>query len=250
MDTPILINCRGYQSAWVAAVQELINHKCEIWDLVVRIDDPKEYCKDFDIRYNEYAEQNNLLTSKQVSYTIFPQSARKSRSHDELRDHYLNRVFPKLMRMERHGWGTYFERMVNYAVYKNGKTEHVDQLGKIINSINRAERVYRAAYTMVIMRPGSENAKLRGAPCLNTLAVRLENLNGMRIVHLTAFYRNHDFSERAYGNYRGLCDLLSYIADETNSIAGSLTCISSHAFLGKPKKLVVDLIKDKTTEEC
>ncbi len=48
---------------------------------------------------------------------------------------------------------------------------------------------------------------------------------------LLCVYRNHDFLERAYGNYWGLCYLLNLIACETNMEPGTLTCISSHAYI-------------------
>jgi thymidylate synthase len=52
---------------------------------------------------------------------------------------------------------------------------------------------------------------------------------------LMCIYRNHDFLERAYGNYWGLLNLLKFLAHETNLNVGVLTCISSHAYVDKKK---------------
>jgi hypothetical protein len=53
--------------------------------------------------------------------------------------------------------------------------------------------------------------------------------NNMKIINLLAVYRNHDFTERTYGNYYGLCNLIKYISKETKSHIGTFTCVSSHA---------------------
>jgi thymidylate synthase len=72
-----------------------------------------------------------------------------------------------------------------------------------------------------------------GAPCLNYVAVQLDA--DTKTMGLLAVYRNHDFFERAYGNYWGLCNLLRFMAKETNFNPGVLTCVSSHAYVDKNK---------------
>jgi thymidylate synthase len=72
--------------------------------------------------------------------------------------------------------------------------------------------------------------------------VQVEKEDDKKIINLLAVYRNHDFYERAYGNYLGLIKLIQYIANETNSEVGNLTCISSHAELnGKNKKRLIEI---------
>ena len=62
-----------------------------------------------------------------------------------------------------------------------------------------------------------------------------------RTISLLAVYRNHDFRERTFGNYWGLCSLLKYICTETDSSMGSITCISSHAYVDTNKTELVTL---------
>lgn len=60
---------------------------------------------------------------------------------------------------------------------------------------------------------------------------------------LLAVYRNHDFLERAYGNYWGLCNLLNFIANEVGATPGPLTCVSSHAYVDKKKTAFKTLLE-------
>jgi len=125
------------------------------------------------------------------------------------------------------GWGTYFRRMIHYE-YPDGTV--VNQLRKVIEAIRGWPVLHRAAYNMLIPRPGPDTAQRRGAPCLNYIAPQVD-LSSPPSVGLLCVYRNHDFLERAYGNYWGLCNLTQFIAKETGLKCGPLTCVSSHAFV-------------------
>lgn len=245
MNTPILIDASSFQRAWVDVVAMLQSNHWELWDVVARIDNPMLIDQTFDKKVKEHADKIGILTPRKVSYTIFPDTyAKQKKNYYELRDSYIKRLYPKLMKKERSGWGTYFQRMVNYETVLNGEIVYVDQLGKIIESMGKNKNVHRAAYTVNISRPGSDNIKLRGAPCLNTLAFREESVGkDSKRLSLTAFYRNHDFLERAYGNYKGLCNLLIYLASQTHAEVGTLTCISSHAEVTRYKRLLRNFIE-------
>jgi len=120
--------------------------------------------------------------------------------------------------------------------YEKGN-ERINQLKNIIDAINARGRVSRAAYTIILEKPGCETKRAMGAPCLNYIAVQVESGNP-RTINLLCVYRNHDFLKRAYGNYWGLANLLNFIACETESAIGTLTCVSSHAYVdGKKSEL-------------
>lgn len=104
------------------------------------------------------------------------------------------------------------------------------QLAQVINAIRNRENVYRAALTIVVQHPGPETVRTRGGPCLNYLAVQTKPGPPLTL-GLLAVYRNHDFLERAYGNYWGLCNLLGFLAREVNADEGPVTCVSSHAYV-------------------
>jgi thymidylate synthase len=128
--------------------------------------------------------------------------------------------------------------MINYEI---GNTI-VNQLDNIIEAINNRERKSRAAYTIIIEKPGGETIRPLGAPCLNYLAVQYDNTDDS--ISLLATYRNHDFLKRAYGNYFGLCKLIKFIADSTNTKPGRLTCISSHAYIENNKSNVQKFLEN------
>lgn len=243
MNDPVLIQEDSFQVAWAKAVNALSENQWELWDLVVRIRDVSAFGEMYNSSYEKHAQGLGLLTPKQVAYTICPYDLAHNRSFAEMRHMYIERFYPKLRKLPHAGWGTYFHRMVAYPVVDSaGEKSVVDQLGNIIATIAKSNRVCRAAYTMEISIPGGENTRPLGAPCLNTLAVRQEPMGKTRLISLLAVYRNHDFLERAYGNYYGLCKLIELVARETGSKAGSLTCVSSHAFVDKMKTPLKDFI--------
>lgn len=83
-----------------------------------------------------------------------------------------------------------------------------------------------------------------GSPCLNYVTIQVENTGANRTIHLLAVYRNHDYRERTFGNYWGLCDLLKYICSETSSVVGSVTCISSHAYVVNNKASLLKIANE------
>lgn len=230
MNRPIVINEDSFQIAWAKAILALSDHNWIAWNVIVQIDYPEIQDKAVDGLLKGFAERQNLIPPKHVAHTIFPQTFLKNGvSRDKLYEKYW-RFFKSSRKKPHSGWGTYFERMIRYST-PNGD---VDQLGSIIDNIKSRSRNYGASYTMVIPYPHRDLNKLMGAPCLNYITIQVENAikpTKEKTVNLLAVYRNHDFTERTYGNYQGLCDLIKYIAHETESFIGTLTCVSSHAFV-------------------
>jgi thymidylate synthase len=116
----------------------------------------------------------------------------------------------------------------------SGRRGDENQLDNIIAAIKTRKTRCRAAYTIVIQYPGTETTQKMGGPCLNYLTVQIDPSPPTRLGML-AVYRNHDFLERAYGNYWGLCNLVKFLAHETGMNAGPLTCVSSHAFVAEKR---------------
>lgn len=238
MNSPVIIESDSFQDVWEEAIQKLQRNHWELWDIVVKINAPLLLDEAKHQTITAFAKRNNLILPDQVAYTIFPiKLFKRGRSFEEICKGYW-KYFNMTRHMAHSGWGTYFERMIRYPTADGTK----NQLGKIIASINTSTKIQRAAYTMVIPKPGWENVRMMGAPCLNYVAIREEPSPRGRTINLLAVYRNHDFLERAYGNYYGLCKLLEYIAFATNSQVGSLTCISSHAFVEKKRTNLSSLI--------
>lgn len=236
MNTPILISEDSFQTAWAKAIIALSQNHWELWDMVVQILNPsildnvkQEEMRKFALNHKEVIEPNK------VAYTIFPFKLYKpgTTTRDRLyRGYWL--YFKETRRMQHAAWGTYFERMIRYPTTSG----NIDQLGIIIDNINNRNVNYRASHVLIIPEPNKDINRIMGAPCLNYLTVQVENTDrdGQKTISLLAVYRNHDFRGRAYGNYLGLCKLLQYIATETHSNLGSITCVSSHANVPNDKR--------------
>lgn len=236
MTTPFLIQKDSFQEVWKEAVGLLSANHWNYYNLVVQITDPNILDVDLHDKVTQFAKSINKIPPKDVAYTIFPYGLYKGKGNAQtLYQDYMGRFYPWSRKKIHRGWGTYFERMISY-IDKKG-TKKVNQLDNIIRAINSRGRVCTAAYTMTITYPGGESIRPLGGPCLNYITVQLVQGNPARL-GLMAIYRNHEFLERAYGNYYGLCKLLSFLNAETGTLPGYVTCVSSHAFvIGKKTEL-------------
>lgn len=239
---PILINNDSFQQAWKEAARSLRNCNWETRNLVVHVTDPTAFDDNFHETFSRFCALNSILGPKDVAYTIFPHKLYNTRGNaDRLFQSYNRKggLYERLRRRPRRGWGTYFRRMTKYE--NQGYPQN--QLSNIIEAINDRSNIYKAAYTVIIQKPGGETIKPLGGPCLNYLAVQMEPKASRALLGLLAVYRNHDFLERAYGNYWGLCNLICFFAEETNSEPGPLTCVSSHAYVDRQKGPLSSFLK-------
>lgn len=242
INEPIAVVTDGFQQAWTEAVRKLMDSHWELRNLVVQIKNPSSF--DFDIhrRVSEFAQDEGLLGPRQVAYTIFPAGLYRVMEGDAERlfraYNRRNGWFERARNKRPRDWGTYFRRMTHYETGKGT----VNQLNRIILAIRSRRDVHTAAYTVVIQKPGPETARTQGGPCLNYIAVQLDR-GSPNVLGLLAVYRNHDFLERAYGNYWGLCSLLDFLAQETEANAGPLTCISSKAYVASRKTALNRLVE-------
>jgi len=231
MIEPTIITGLSFQDVWLEASRKVIDAGWETWNLVAHIKEPSRFSDVFNERIDRFAEEIGILIPKKVCYTIFPfHLYERSRNRRLFYTGYIRKFFPRTQRLSNRtkiNWGTYFYRMV---CYKTSREETTNQLENIIAAINTRTSTSRAAYTIIIAQPGTETTRKMGGPCLNYIAVQLEP-GTQKKVGLLAVYRNHDFLERTYGNYWGLCQLLKFICSETNSLVGPITCISSHAYI-------------------
>lgn len=240
MNEPIVVTAEGFQEAYLDALARLRDNKWSCWNLNVQVANPLAFDRDLHARMIQLADAAGVKRPKDVSYTIFPEGVwRSSASAEDLYDRYMNRFYPRVHR-RAHRWGTYFARMVAWRYRKN---KPVNQLQEIIRSINESQDVHKAAYSIVIPRPGGETRAPLGAPCLSLVTLQLER-SPSPTASLLAVYRSHDFLGRAYGNYWGLCQLLGFIADQTGYSVGRLTCLSSRAFVDNKKTLLRSMLDE------
>lgn len=243
MNTPLIISEDSFQKAWAKAIIALSQNNWELWDLIINIRNPVMFDQNIQEEMRQFAinHSDDMIEPNKVAYTIFPfKLYRPGVTRERLHKGYW-RYFKVTRHMEHSGWGTYFERMIKYPCPTG--TGSIDQLGNIIDNINNRTTNYGAAHVIIIPQPHRDINKKMGAPCLNYLTVQVEKPDraDRKTISLLAVYRNHDFRGRAYGNYLGLCRLLQYIAAETNSNVGKITCISSRGNVPNDKRCLLEL---------
>ena len=237
MLAPVVIEEISFQSAWIQAVEFLKQHQWNHHNLVVHVLDTQAFDKHIHDIVASFASNNNLRSPEHVASTIFPwKQYVSSVSAIELYSRYA-RIYERSKKARRGTWGTYFNRMIGYQA----SDQRVNQLQNIIDAIRLRDQVHGSAYTIIIQHPGSETIRPLGGPCLNYLAVQIVDRTQIGILGV---YRNHEFLERAYGNYWGLCRLIRFLAQETGLSPGPLTCVSSHAYVKDQKRNLISLLEE------
>ncbi len=235
MNNPCLIIEDDFSIAWAKAIMKLKDNAWNAWNYIVTINNPCVFNENAINDMTKYCESKGLLSPKKVQHTIFPTYFYKGNRIHNRKEFYraYNKYYNLTRNMEHRGWGTYFKRMISYST---SSKENYDQLGNIIDHINSRTSNYGSSHFLIIPQVGNESNRIMGSPCLNYITVQVEKNKDNRKISLLAVYRNHDYRKRTFGNYWGLCDLLKYICQETNSDVGSITCISSHAFVDEDKQ--------------
>lgn len=237
MNDIISVNEIDFQKAWAKVVMELQKNNWNAWNVIVRIENPLMINQEKHDRMICFAQDKDLVGQNQVAYTIFPYKLYKGQPRDIFYEQYWK--YYRAFGLNRYArWGdTYFARMIRYEE----NNIEIDQLGTIIDGIKNRERNNGASYVMIIPYPQRDIRRTMGAPCLNYITVQVEKANNKKYINLCAVYRNHDFRKRAYGNYYGLGKLMEYIALETQSEVGALTCLSSHAYIDSDRAELVEI---------
>jgi hypothetical protein len=242
VDQPRVVTQLSFQQAWREAVEILATEGWEVDNLVVQIADPKSLDSEFHDKMSAFCASHSLLSPKEVAYTIFPHRQYRIKGSAAEVFRAYNReggLYERIRNRRQIRWGNYFRRMTHYQT--SGGL--VNQLQNIITAINERQRIWKAAYTILIQEPGSETIQPRGGPCLNYMAIQHRPTASNPVLGLLCVYRHHDFVERAYGNYWGLCNLTSFLAEETHSAPGPMTCVSSHAYVGRLKTSMRSLLE-------
>jgi thymidylate synthase len=167
---------------------------------------------------------------REVIKTIFPYDlALRMADRPVLYSEYL-RHHDRAMRFVRNRgtWGTYFERLVRFPDHPE-----TNQLETVINKLSTWPK--RSATSMVfhLSTPARDTPRTRGGPCWQFGEIIWHP--GDRL-DLVAVYRNHDFFNKALGNFIGLGQLLNFICAASGKTPGRLLCHSVHAYNGSTVK--------------
>jgi len=165
-----------------------------------------------------------------VASVLFPS---RSKLRGESRKSYYARHSRILERARksrrvRSAWGsTYFERLVSFEGTTN-------QIERAVAALSSWPKRSSAAIVMHTSAPHMDGLRTRGSPCLQYLEVLWNPDDSLDLV---AVYRNHDFVNKALGNFLGLARLLQSLADESGKPIGKLVCHSVHAYADRVTQL-------------
>ncbi len=228
----VTIEMKNTSSAWLRALEHLLDCGGECFNMMVCIENPTQTEPAIQQAFEQMLSKHGLLNLKQVVYTIFPWSLYKNfgKNPDKLFEIYNRKdgVYDRLRKYPRFGWGSYFRRMTYYPSENNqGNPVTVNQLNDIITMLRNRQKTLKARYTILIQIPGRDMRRVIGGPCLDHIALQLTR--SPKQLNLLAIYRNHDFVQRAYGNYLALGYLMQFLCEQTGYTLGTLNCLSSHA---------------------
>jgi thymidylate synthase len=132
----------------------------------------------------------------------------------------------------RSRWGTYFHRLIAYGGKKN-------QLELTIEKLKHWPR-YTTALVFHLSCPLVDQPRTRGGPCWHYGELIWHKGD---VLDLVVVYRNHDFFNKALGNFIALGQLLAFIAKESGKTTGRLVCHSVHAYSANPMSKLTALAK-------
>jgi hypothetical protein len=252
----IFIYGPNVSAAWVQGLEALLEVGGEAVNLTVAIDDAAAEFPAVRAEVDAFIDQRRhtkkgLQRISTVANTIFPQSLYVERLGIDAEAHlYEMERRSRPVTRRRNSRGNYFERMV---AWPGPSGQMFNQLDQAITRLRRLREQGKQrgnqfevglttpsdeAMAMPIAVPGRDRQTI-GFPCLSHVSLSLQK----GVVHMSALYRNHEFIERAYGNYVGLGRLLWFVAHQSGWPMGELTCVSASVTLGGfSKRSLNDLV--------
>lgn len=214
-------NCLG---AWQEGVRHLLAHQGEEFNLVTTIADPTTLNNAWLTQYSPHTVVAQADNIRDVINTIFPYRlrARYANRNEFYAAYKVRNARAEGLPRNRSRWGTYFARLTAF----DGE---LNQLERAIGKLNTWGR-NTTGLVFHLSSPSIDAPRTRGGPCLQYMEILWKPNN---VLDLVAVYRNHDFFNKALGNFLALGQLLSFISTESNKQAGKLICHSVHAYSEK-----------------
>ena len=246
-----LIKVKTRLDAWIEAVDYLLKYGPSL-NLILAIESPGKGSTNRLI--DNFLVNENKYPMHTVAETIFPGSEYRRRGLRGVYEFYPEEVYPALKRHRSNQWGTYAHRLVRR---NDGNGRTINPLRQMINKMQSEKAnpgpkqscyelgIAEGEYDLPLYCPEKDGGRRMGGPCLSHLSFKL--LNGT--VHLSAFYRSHDYRYKVPGNLLGLARLQLCVAQETGCNIGSLVAHSSYAYLHGSKNRIRQLLNDLRQNE-
>ena len=231
---PYIITERTIVDAWRQCTSNLLSSG-DRFNLLVHISDPTVVDYDLIQQYDPKRVNSSTMSVFDVANTIFPRQGVKWNLGVDGFSNYYIRVYERLKRRSSPTWGFYFQRIACFGPVR------INQLARVINGLDNWGRNHHAAFVLHVSSSELDKPRPQGGPCLQYAQFMA---NGEKI-ELTVVYRSHDYFSKALGNFLGLSRLLTYVCRKTSHEVGSLSCLSTYAFLGPNRTKAKQLLSIK-----
>lgn len=221
------INVSGMTAldAWREGASVVLS-KGEVFNLFTSIEKPDFFDWDWVDRYSPWHRGFKGDDLRDVIKTIFPYDlAERFGDRGSIYSEYLRR-HDRAMRFSRNRgtWGTYFERLIRFPGFPNK-----NQLEVVIDKLSTWQVRSGTGLVFHLSTPAHDSPRTRGGPCWHFGEILWHSDNSL---DLAVVYRNHDFFNKALGNFIGLGFLLEFICVASGKRVGRLLCHSVHAYNG------------------
>ena len=247
-----LIEADTRLDAWMMSVEHLLNHD-RVLNLTLAIASPTRGGNNTTI--DQFLAKEGKSSMHTVAETLFPAVEYTRRGLPGVLDFYPEEVYPAIEKHPSLLWGTYAYRLVRRRGAGGTVVNPLKQLiAKMQSEATKAAAktscyelgVTEAEYDLPLYRTTKDGARRMGGPCLSHLSFKL--FRGA--VHLTAFYRSHDYRYKVPGNLLGLARLQACVAREVGREIGSMVVHSSYAYLQGSKSRMRTLLSELRLSEA
>jgi hypothetical protein len=211
--------------AWREGAAAVLRHH-EVFNLFSTIEQPSAFDEGWLTAYSPRRRGFRGDDLREVIQTIFPYELAKRFTHrQDLYSEYLLR-HDRAMRFVRNRatWGAYFERLVRFPDHPG-----TNQLETVIEKLSTWQQRGGACLVFHLATPARDTPRPRGGPCWQFAEILWHADDTLDFV---VVYRNHDFFNKALGNFIGLGLLLDFICSASGKHVGRLLCHSVHAYNG------------------
>jgi hypothetical protein len=229
---PDVIAGATVHEVWRAAARHLLANGDRL-NLVVHIGNPA-VVDDADLRrLDPRAVDADVTSVFDVAATIFPRPGRHwTLGPEQLAQRYLP-IYERLKRRNGGGWGFYFQRLASFG------NSQASQLARLVDGLSTWGRNHHGAFVIHLSSAETDLPQPQGGPCWQYGQLMADH----GVLSMTAVYRSHDYFRKALGNFVGLGRLLAYVCAKTGHEIGSLTCVSTYAFLGNRRNATSRLLQ-------
>jgi thymidylate synthase len=225
-----LFQCDTCVDGWKAVANSLLRTGASDQNVIVEVADPCHFDAAWLTRFNPSVVLAKGDQLRDVMNTIFP--AKTFANSADRHAAYVR--YAKADSRSRHGrWGTYFGRLISFGQSKD------NQLENVIRALNNWQNSPRAALTFHLSSSELDSLRPLGAPCWHFGEFLCPDRQSLDLV---AVYRNHDYFNKALGNFLGLSRLLKFVAREANRRPGRLVCHSVRAYFDASRTAMTSLL--------